>query len=49
VAIRFAQTMTRTETWLQAAAARQATAQKNKQPFTGLLTADAAADAKIAE
>jgi multiple sugar transport system substrate-binding protein len=47
VAIRFAKTLTSTDTWLKAAAGRQATDTSSKQPFTGLFTGNADADAKI--
>jgi multiple sugar transport system substrate-binding protein len=47
VAIRFAKVLTSTDTWMKAAAARNATDQTSKQPFTGLFTANAAADAQI--
>jgi multiple sugar transport system substrate-binding protein len=40
-------TMTATDTWLQAAAAREKTVEKNKSMFTGLWTANTEADHQI--
>lgn len=40
-------TMTATDTWLQAGAAREKTVEKNKSMFTGLWTANAEADRQI--
>jgi multiple sugar transport system substrate-binding protein len=39
--------LTSTDTWLKAAAARQATVDKNKSIFTGLWTANPTADAQV--
>ena len=46
-AVNWMKTMTSTDTWLKAAAARQATVDKNKSIFTGLWTATPAADQQI--
>ncbi|GAA4493876.1 extracellular solute-binding protein [Actinoallomurus oryzae] len=46
-AVNYMKFMTATDTWLKAAAARQATVEKNKSIFTGLWTANPTADAQI--
>jgi multiple sugar transport system substrate-binding protein len=46
-AVNWMKVMTATDTWLKAGAARQATVDKNKTIFTGLWTANPAADAQI--
>jgi multiple sugar transport system substrate-binding protein len=46
-AVNWMRVMTATDTWLKAGAARQATVDKNKSIFTGLWTANPAADAQI--
>ncbi len=46
-AAQWMKTMTATDTWLQAGAARAATVEKNKSMFTGLWTANAEADRQI--
>jgi multiple sugar transport system substrate-binding protein len=46
-ALNWMKVMTSTDTWLKAAAARQATAEKNKTIFTGLWTGSADADTQI--
>jgi multiple sugar transport system substrate-binding protein len=46
-ALNWMKVMTATDTWLKAGAARQATVQKNNSVFTGLWTANPAADAQV--
>lgn len=46
-ACRFAKTMTSTDSWMKAAAARAQARQKDGKPFTGLFTGNQEADAKI--
>ena len=46
-AVNWMKIVTSTDTWLKAAAARQATVDKNKSIFTGLWTANPAADAQV--
>jgi multiple sugar transport system substrate-binding protein len=47
LACEWAKAMTKTSTWLAAARARLAVAQKGNQPFTGLYTANRVADQRI--
>lgn len=46
-AVNWMKTVTSTDTWLKAGAARQATVEKNKSIFTGLWTANPTADAQV--
>ncbi len=46
-AVNWMKTMTATETWLKAGAARQATVEKNKSIFTGLWTGNTEADRQV--
>ncbi len=46
-AVNWMKTMTATETWLKAGAARQATVEKNKSIFTGLWTGNTEADHQV--
>jgi multiple sugar transport system substrate-binding protein len=46
-AVNWMKTMTATDTWLKAGAAREATVEKNKSVFTGLWTGNPTADAQV--
>jgi multiple sugar transport system substrate-binding protein len=46
-AVNWMKVLTSTDTWLKAAAARQATVEKNKSIFTGLWTSNPTADAQV--